>query len=132
MIKRLRVACAVLAENGCLFAAKRGPGGRHGGLWELPGGKLEAGETPSACLVREMKEELGLDVQALEEWDPVRHDEPGFGLELIPVRCRRLGGVLKPDEHVETGWFRDAELKALAWSPADIPVVERWLLENPL
>jgi 8-oxo-dGTP diphosphatase len=129
MTQRLRVACAVLAENGRLFAARRGPGGRTGHLWELPGGKLEAGETPSACLVRELKEELGLDVEALVEWEPVHHDEPGFSLDLIPVLCRRLSGTPKPVEHVETGWFDEAGLKALTWSQADVPVVERWLRE---
>jgi 8-oxo-dGTP diphosphatase len=132
MIKRLRVACAVMAENGRLFAARRGPSGRHAGLWELPGGKLEEGESPSACLVRELREELGLEVLALEEWEPSRHDEPGFSLELIPVRCRRTGGLMTPSEHEETGWFAPEQLKALAWSPADVPVVERWLRERPL
>ena len=129
-IRRLRVACAVMAEEGRLFAARRGPGGRHGGLWELPGGKLEEGETPDTCLVRELKEELGLVVEALAVWEPVRHDEPGFSLELIPVLCRRLGGEPKPAEHEETGWFDAAQLRALDWAPADVPVVERWLKDR--
>jgi 8-oxo-dGTP diphosphatase len=130
MTRRLRVACAVMAENGRLFAARRGPGGRNGGLWELPGGKLEPGETPSACLERELKEELGVDVRADGEWDAVRHDEPGFSLELIPVLCSRVKGEPTAGEHAESGWFDPAGLKALEWSPADVPVVERWLKEQ--
>ncbi len=123
----IQVACAVIAENGRLFAARRGPSRRNAGLWELPGGKLESGESAKACIVRECREELGLDVDPVEEWPPVRHEEPGLNLALIPVVCRRTGGALKPTEHVETGWFEPRRLRTLAWSPADIPVVEHWL-----
>lgn len=126
MTRRLRVVCAVLAEDGRLFAARRGPGGRNGGLWELPGGKLEPGESPGAALVRELREELGLEVAVLAVWEPVLHEEPGFRLELIPVVCRRVRGEPIPAEHAETGWFRPEELDGLAWSPADVPVVARW------
>jgi len=122
----LRVVCAVLAENGRLLAAKRGPGGRHGGLWELPGGKLEPGETAEAALIRELREELGLEVEPIGTWEPVRHDEPGFSLELIPVLCRRKAGVLRAVEHAETGWFAADQLDALDWCPADVPIVTRW------
>jgi 8-oxo-dGTP diphosphatase len=126
MTAPLRVACALIAENGRLFAARRGPTRRNAGLWELPGGKLEDGETAQACIVRELREELGMDVEPLAEWEPVLHKEPGLDLELIPVVCRRKGGALEPTEHVETGWFEPGVLRALDWSPADVPVVERW------
>ena len=127
MTAPLRVACALIAENGRLFAAKRGPSRRNAGLWELPGGKVEDGETVRACIVRELREELGMAVEPIDEWDPVHHKEPGLNLLLIPVVCRRIGGALEPTEHVETGWFGPAALRKLAWSPADIPVMERWL-----
>jgi 8-oxo-dGTP diphosphatase len=118
-----------MAEDGRLFAARRGPSRKNAGLWELPGGKLEGRETASECLIRELREELGLEVEALDEWVPVHYREQDFHLELIPVACRRTGGVLRLTEHTETGWFDPAGLRALTWSPADIPVVERWLSE---
>ena len=73
---------------------------------------------------------VGMDVEPFDEWDPVRHEEPGLDLVLIPVVCRRTGGALEPTEHVETGWFEPAALRKLAWSPADIPVMERWIREQ--
>jgi 8-oxo-dGTP diphosphatase len=130
MTAPLRVACAVIAENGRLFAARRGPTRRNAGLWELPGGKVEEGETARTCIVRELREELGMDVVPIEEWEPVHHKEPGLDLDLIPVVCRRKGGAMAPTEHVETGWFEPGVLRGLDWSPADIPVVERWLGEE--
>lgn len=126
----LQVACALIAENGRLFAARRGPAGRNAHLWELPGGKLEPDETARACIVRELREELGLDVAPVGEWDPVRYTEPGFDLILLPVLCRRGSGAPTLTEHVETGWFSPSELRKLNWSPADIPVIDRWLREG--
>ncbi len=127
----IQVACAVIAEDGCLFAARRGAAGRNAFRWELPGGKLEPGETAQACVARELREELGLDVEPGAVWDPALYEEPGFRLELIPVVCRITGGAPTPSEHGETGWFTPEELHKLNWSPADIPVVERWIRENP-
>jgi 8-oxo-dGTP diphosphatase len=129
MTHSIRVACALIAENGRLFAAKRGTGRRNAGLWELPGGKLEAGETARACIVRELREELGLAVEPVAEWEPVGYAEPGLILTLIPLVCRRVGGNLVLTEHTETGWFSPPELPGLNWSAADIPVVERWRAE---
>lgn len=129
MTASIRVACALIIEKGCLFAARRGAGRRNEGLWELPGGKLEAGETARACIIRELREELGLDVEPLVEWEPVRHTEPGLTLTLIPLICRRVGGSLILTEHTETGWFDAKALAALKWSEADIPVIERWRAE---
>ena len=123
----VQVACAVIAENGRLFAARRGASRRNAFLWELPGGKLEANETAQACVARELREELGLTVEPGAAWEPVRHTEPGFRLELIPVVCRITGGTPTPVEHAETGWFTPEALRALNWSPADIPVVARWV-----
>jgi len=126
----LQVACAVIADHqGRLFAARRGPGGRHAFCWELPGGKLEPGETAQACVARELREELGLTVEAGAAWDPVFHQEPGFRIRLIPVVCRITAGVPTPAEHGETGWFSPQALRKLNWSPADIPVIERWMKE---
>ncbi len=127
MVPHIQVACAVITENGRLFAARRGPSRRNAGRWELPGGKLEAGETARACIVRECREELGFDVEPVEEWAPVRYEEPDLNLTLIPVVCRIANGTPMPTEHDATGWFSADELRKLDWSPADIPVIERWI-----
>ena len=121
----------MIAENGRLFAARRGATRRNAFLWELPGGKLEANETAQACVARELQEELGLTVEAGEAWEAVRHEEPGLHLALIPVVCRITGGTPTLTEHGETGWFSPDELRHLNGSPADIPVVARWLRDGP-
>ncbi len=128
--RAIRVACAVMEKKGRLFAAKRGPTGANGGRWELPGGKIEPGETPEACVRRELWEELGIQVEPLASWPPCRTVLPGLAVRLFPVVCRWRRGAVQLREHESWDWFTPEELLSLEWSAPDRPVIRRWLAQR--
>lgn len=130
MAEPLRVVCAVLERGDRVLAARRPEGKALAGLWEFPGGKIEPGETPPEALVRELREELGIEAVVGAALTPVRHAHPGGLLELHPFRCR-TGGEPAAAEHAELRWCLPEELEALAWAPADIPIVRELLAARP-
>lgn len=86
--RRVRVAAAVVWHDGRVLLTQRPPGGALGLEWELPGGKIEAGETPEHALAREIREELGVEATPLEVLGVDTHDYPhGLEVELVFVRC---------------------------------------------
>lgn len=120
----IRVVCAVIVQDGLVLAARRGPAMDQPGKWEFPGGKVDPGESEADALVREIREELALDVQPEQRLATVRHRTEGRTIELLPFRCRLAGGTLRLCEHQEVRWCRPPELWSLDWAPADRPVVE--------
>ena len=96
-------------------------------LWEFPGGKIEEGEAEPESLVREIKEELQLEIEPLSRLTPVVYDYGSFQIELIPYVCRYRGGEIKLAEHQAHEWASLSELKKYNWCPADVPVVEEYL-----
>lgn len=123
----VEVSCALIEEQGCLLAALRSPAMTHPGQWEFPGGKLELGESPEACLQREIREELGIEIGDLRPLPPLEHRYPEGCIRLRPYLCRWQGGTLHPREHSDVRWLRPAELPALNWLEADRPVLEMYL-----
>jgi len=98
---------------------------------EFPGGKVEAAEMPIACIVREIKEELNLDIQPVFEMQPHVHSYPDITIRLIPFVCRVIGGEIKLREHLTYAWLAPEELMDLDWAEADIPVLKRYLTLAP-
>ncbi|EMR01260.1 (deoxy)nucleoside triphosphate pyrophosphohydrolase [Cesiribacter andamanensis] len=121
------VACALIEHNGRVLVAQRGLHKSEGGLWEFPGGKLEPGESPEACIVREIAEELSLQISPYARLAPAIHVYPGKSIRLIPLLCRLHGGKLQLHEHAACQWLLPQELPALAWCPADVPIVEEYI-----
>ncbi len=130
MKKKIRVAAAVIVRNdGKILCAKRGnaknPEAAH--KWEFPGGKVEAGETPEAALVREMREEMDFPVVAKRKLIAVEHEYADFAIVLDAFLCVPANAeaqfVLR--EHADARWLAPDELDALDWAPADVPVVKR-------
>jgi mutator protein MutT len=117
------VTAAVLLHEGRLLAARRPEGKARGGLWELPGGKREPGETLEACLARELREELGIDVVVGPPFLSVTHDYPDLRVELHAFRCSWVAGALAPTEHDRVRWLAPDELSTVTWSPADRPII---------
>ncbi len=122
----IRVAAAVLVRGGRVLLARRAAHKSQAGLWEFPGGKLEPGEDPAAALVRELKEELGLDATAGPELMRRAHDYDFGRVELIALLCRaRDAGSLSSTDHDRLEWAAPAELPSYSLTPADIPLAER-------
>lgn len=118
------VAAAIMDDEGRLFAARRGPGMRQAGLWELPGGKIEPGESPEHALAREIQEELGACVAVHERLADSRHAYPDLVVHLIAYRCTLRDGVLVPTEHDAVRWLGLDQLRSLDWAPADVPLLD--------
>ena len=127
----LDVVCAVLERNGTIMIAKRPEGKKLGGLWEFPGGKVEAGESAEQALHRELQEELGCEVRITRGLPPCEHAYDWGVIRLIPFVCE-LGTASPephPHEHSELAWVTLDELGHFGLAPADLPVV-KWLQEN--
>lgn len=124
---RIQVSCALIVEQGKLLACRRNAASEHALEWEFPGGKIEQGETEEACLLREIKEELAVEVCIVHPLQPVDFDYPSKKIRLIPFLCRLETGQLKAQEHDRLLWFSPDEFALLNWSAAD-----RLLLETNL
>lgn len=127
-LPELEVACALIRRGSALLAARRGPDMREAGLWEFPGGKREAGESPEACLLREIREELGAEIAIERALPPVLEPQSGRVLKLMPYVCRLLTGEPVPREHAELRWLEVPQLQQLEWIPVDRQVLVSWLL----
>ncbi len=120
----IQVAAAIIERDGRVLVARRAPGRHMAGHWEFPGGKLEPGETPQACIVRELAEELGVAVVAGEVIMESRHAYPGGEIELIAVAVRLEGGELRLTDHDALDWLEPHALTGIALAPADVPIAE--------
>lgn len=122
-MSEVRVVAAVLVEAGRVLVARRGPGMSQAGLWELPGGKVEPGESDAAALEREIAEELGLDIVAGASLAESPFRAGGRALRLVAVAARLRGGQLRLLEHAEVAWVGAAALDGLDWCPPDRPLL---------
>ena len=120
----LVAACALVDADGRVLLAKRPPGKPLAGLWEFPGGKVEPGETPEAALIRELKEELDIEVAAkcLAPLSFASHSYPEFHLLMPLYVCRRWEGDIAPLQGQQLAWVRGQKLADYAMPPADEPL----------
>ena len=121
----LVAACALIDRDGRVLLARRPEGKSMAGLWEFPGGKLATGETPEAALIRELKEELGIDVTAscLAAFAFASHAYPRFHLLMPLFLCRRWRGIPRGQEGQELRWVRPERLADYQMPPADRPLI---------
>lgn len=117
-----QVAAAVIIEDGRILLARRAPGEKLAGYWELPGGKIEAGEGPQQCLERELLEELSMTVVAGEVLaSTVFHYDHG-SFEMLAVAAERLSEY-ELSVHDEVRWASEQEAAGLPLAPADVELV---------
>ena len=121
----LVAACALIDPDGRVLIAQRPAGKSMAGLWEFPGGKVEPGERLEQCLIRELREELGIVVQeeCLAPLTFASHPYPDFYLLMPLYVCRRWEGFVEGREAQQLKWVRPHELRNYPMPPADEPLI---------
>jgi 8-oxo-dGTP diphosphatase len=121
----LVAACALVDPDGRVLVAQR-PDGKHlAGLWEFPGGKVEPDETPEVTIIRELKEELGIDTEAscLAPLSFASHSYDDFHLVMPLYVCRKWQGIVRPMEAQALKWKHPRDLRDMPMPPADLPLI---------
>jgi 8-oxo-dGTP diphosphatase len=121
----LIVTAAIICHEGRVLVTQRPPQARHGGLWEFPGGKLEADETPAAALQRELREELDLPVTVGDIFDVVYHRYEWGAVLILAYLCTPAHTSVRNLQVADHRWVRPEELPDFPFLPADFPLIER-------
>ena len=123
-MKTIEVAAAIIVKDNRIFATQRGYGEFKDG-WEFPGGKIEPGESAQEALVREIREELDVDIRVGKLLETVEYDYPEFHLTMHCFICELLSEEIVLKEHEDARWLKKDELDSVPWLPADIPIIEK-------
>ena len=130
-MKVIPVTCAIIFHQGKVLAAKRSDKMDLSGYWEFPGGKVETGEDPKHCLTREIKEELSIEIELIEELTPSEFLYETKSILLIPFFAKWKAGDIRLLEHEQIAWLEKNDLFSVNWAPADMPIVheliEKWV-----
>jgi 8-oxo-dGTP diphosphatase len=125
--KPLPVTCGILQRGDRILALRRKDGTELGGKWEFPGGKIEPGESPEACLQRELKEELNIEVTIHEPLPPLQHVYPHRTILLYPFICSSPLPIESLVDHDRILWGSPENLRSLDWAEADRLVLEAYI-----
>ncbi len=123
--RAIEVSAALIFSEGKLLIAQRHAGSHLGGLWEFPGGKRETGETFEQCLVREIREELGVDISVGELFEEVAHTYPEKSVHLKFFLCELLSGEPQPLDCAAVKWVTKTELAEFEFPAADAHLLEK-------
>jgi len=124
------VTCAIIIEGNKILVTQRSEKMSLPLKWEFPGGKIEENETAENCILREIKEELNLDIEIITRLESKSFNYPSFSINLIPFISKYLSGVIYLNEHKDFKWLTKEELILLDWAPADIPILHEFLKLN--
>jgi 8-oxo-dGTP diphosphatase len=120
--KRIGVA-VIWNPSGQILIDRRKIGGAMGGLWEFPGGKIEPGETVAECIVREIQEELAIEITVGEHLITINHTYPAFQITLIVHHCQHISGTPQPIESDEIRWVDVCDLATYNFPAANIAII---------
>jgi 8-oxo-dGTP diphosphatase len=120
----IEVACAIIADGERVLVTRRSSRMPHPLKWEFPGGKLKAGENPEGCVLREIREELGVEISVEQLLPSVKHAYSDSVIKLFPFICRIRNGEIRLSEHSSCRWMLYSELEQLDWLEADREVVQ--------
>ncbi len=127
--KIIEVSAALIFRDGRLLITQRQAKSHLGGLWEFPGGKREAGETFEQCLVREIREEIGVEILVGELFEEVSHDYPEKSVRLKFFTCKLVSGEPQPLDCAAVKWIDKVELDAHEFPAADSQLLKK--LKSP-
>ena len=127
-MKEIKVVAAIIQKENKILATKRGYG-EFINMWEFPGGKIEPGETKEEALIREIKEELNIEISVDKFAIDIEYQYPNFYLFMSCFMCSIKEGSIELLEHNDGRWITKEELNTLNWLPADIDAVN-YLKEN--
>lgn len=127
-MKEIKVVAAIIQKENKILATKRGYG-EFINMWEFPGGKIEPGETKEEALIREIKEELNIEISVDKFAIDIEYQYPNFYLSMSCFMCSIKEGSIELLEHNDGKWITKEELNTLNWLPADIDAVN-YLKEN--
>ena len=125
--RHIHVSCGVIERDGRILAAQRSESMSMPLKWEFPGGKIREGELPDSCLVRELVEELGIQVSVRDPLPTTTHHYPSFTITLFPFVCSIRSGDITLHEHAACTWLPPEKLASLDWAEADLPVLKSYL-----
>ena len=123
-VRTIEVVAAIILKDGKVFATRRGYG-EWKGWWEFPGGKIEAGETPQAALVREIREELDAEISVGDLLDTVEWDYPDFHLTMHCYLCTLQSESMNLNEHEAAAWLTADTIRLVNWLPADVVLLDK-------
>ena len=131
-MKKISVVAAIIIHNNKILCVQRGENKLSyiSKKFEFPGGKIEAGETLEETIIRELKEELEMNINPEEQFLTVEHQYPDFTLTMHSFICSCQDPSLKLTEHIDYKWLSASELKELDWAAADIPIMEKLMLKK--
>ncbi|MCC5893916.1 MAG: (deoxy)nucleoside triphosphate pyrophosphohydrolase [Alkalibacterium sp.] len=130
-MKNIYVVGAIIVEDGKVLCAQRGDKKALANLWEFPGGKIERNETPQEALMREIAEELLIEVEVQAGVFEETSYEYDFGrVHLTTFICLLKNGRPKLTEHHQVKWLEPVHLNSIEWAPADIPAVDKLMKEG--
>ena len=126
-MKTIEVVAAVIQNNNQILCVQRGPSKYDyvSRKYEFPGGKVEAGETKEQAIIREIKEELHIDIINPQFYLTVEHTYPDFAIVMHSFLCVTETQQLTLTEHIDAKWLKNSELELLDWAEADVPIVKK-------
>ncbi len=120
----IRVVAAAITDGERVLAGRRAAHKRQAGCWELPGGKVESGESDREALAREIVEELGMIVEVGDRLAESEHRYAHGVIRLVAYRCRWISGEPRRTDHDRVVWIDVDEAAGLPWAPADVPLLD--------
>jgi len=131
-LKKIQVVAAIIYHENKILCVQRGYSKYDyiNQKFEFPGGKVEEGETNEEALIREIKEELEMEISEMNFLIKVEHEYPDFQITMNCFKCKTKTKYLTLNEHIDYKWLDKSELESLDWAAADIPIVNRIILSN--
>lgn len=131
-MKKIQVVAAIIYHENKILCVQRGYSKYDyiNQKFEFPGGKVEEGETDEEALIREIKEELEMEISDLNFSIKVEHTYPDFHIAMNCYECKSNSKDLKLNEHIDFKWLNFEELEALDWAAADVPIVNKLIQSN--